>query len=242
MMKKKILILMTLAAAVICLSACGGKEEKTGKSATEKVDELASQARESMAGIELPSESVTKAVANTWIVPDTKEIYVLQQDGTGNRDGEPFTFECGFDDEKNITLKITMDDGSRENLYAVSTDSTGYGIDLEALDGGADMKFLPENLEFLDTDDARIADLIGTWTDESGNEYIFDADGSLLIRSSGGETKGTFSAVSDAEGGLFFRIVVEGGSLEYGFEFSSDGTEMNLASPGTDTVHCWTKK
>ena len=130
-MKKRILLLMTVAAAAICMSACSDdNEKKAGESTTEKVDEMASQAQESMDGIDLPSESVTKAVSNTWVVPDTDEVYVLQADGTGNRDGEPFTFECGFDDENNITLKITMDDGSAENLYAISTDSTGYGSTL----------------------------------------------------------------------------------------------------------------
>ena len=232
---------MTVTAA-ICLSACGGDEKKAGESTTEKVDEMASQAQESMDGIDLPSESVTKAVSNTWVVPETDEVYVLQADGTGSRDGEPFTFECGFDDENNITLKITMDDGSAENLYAISTDSTGYGIDLTALDDGEDLKFLPEDLEFLGTDDERISGLIGTWADESGNEYEFDKDGRMAIRSADSETKGSFSAVADAEGGLFFRIVVEGGSLEYGFELGEDGTEMKLASPGTDVIHSWTKK
>lgn len=242
MMKKKILLLMAVIAAVFCLSSCGKDEKKAGDSATEKVDEMASQVQESVDGVDLPSESVTKAVSNTWIVPDTGEIFILQTDGTGSRDGVPFTFECGFDDENNITLKIMMDDGSAENLYAISTDSTGYGMDLTALDGGADLKFLPEDLEFLSTDDARIADLVGTWADESGNEYVFGSDGSLLIRSSDGETEGTFSAVADAKDGLFFRIVVEGGSLEYGFELSDDGNTLDLASPGTDVIHTWTKK
>lgn len=241
-MMKKILFLTTLIAAALSLSACGGDEKKAGGSATEKVDEMASQVQESVDGIDLPSESVTKAVSNTWVVPDTDEVYVLQADGTGNRDGEPFTFECGFDDENNITLKITMDDGSAENLYAISTDSTGYGIDLAALDDGEDLKFLPEDLEFLSTDDERISGLIGTWADESGNEYEFDKDGHMAIRSADSETKGSFSAVADSEGGLFFRIVVEGGSLEYGFELGEDGTEMKLASPGTDVIHSWTKK
>ena len=242
MMKKKILLLMAVTAAAFCLSSCGKDEKKAGDSATEKVDEMASQVQESVDGVDLPSESVTKAVSNTWIVPDTGEIFILQTDGTGSRDGAPFTFECGFDDENNITLKIMMDDGSAENLYAISTDSTGYGMDLAALDGGADLKFLPEDLEFLSTDDERIADLIGTWTDESGNEYVFGSDGSLLIRSSDGETEGAFSAVADAKDGLFFRIVVEGGSLEYGFELSDDGNTLDLASPGTDVIHTWTKK
>ena len=112
-MKKRIVLLMTVA-AVICLSACGKVEEKAGASATEKVDEMASQAQETMEGIDLPSESVTKAVSDTWIVPDTEEVYTLQADGTGDLNGDPFTFECGFDDQNHITLKITMDDVSAQ--------------------------------------------------------------------------------------------------------------------------------
>ncbi len=45
-------------------------------------------------------------------------------------------------------MKITMDDGSQRTWYTISTDSTGY-VDLAALDDGEDLKFLPEDLEFL---------------------------------------------------------------------------------------------
>lgn len=240
MMKRKILIYT--AVLMFCLSGCSNGK-KAGESTTDKVDEFASEAQQTMEGVDLPSESVTKAVSNTWIVPDTKEVYVLEPDGTGNIDGVPFTFECGFDDEKNITLEIRTDGSDESRLYAISTDSTGYGIDLASLDGGKDLKFLPENLEFLSVDDARVQGLIGTWTDESGNEYTFEEDEKLRIRSesSGNETKGTFSVVADSKDGLFFRIVVEGGSLEYGYELSDDGKTMKLASPGTDVVHNWTK-
>ena len=54
------------------------------------------RAQESMDGIDLPSESVTKAISNTWVVPDTDEVYVLQADGTGNRDGEPLHLSAGL--------------------------------------------------------------------------------------------------------------------------------------------------
>ncbi len=240
-MKKRIVLLMTVA-AVICLSACGKVEEKAGASATEKVDEMASQAQETMEGIDLPSESVTKAVSDTWIVPDTEEVYTLQADGTGDLNGDPFTFECGFDDQNHITLKITMDDGSGEYLYAISSDSTGYGIDLASLDGGRDLKFMPEDLDFLDPDDERAAGLVGTWSDDGGNEYVFGRDGSLKICSDGDETEGIYTVAADSKDGLFFRIAVDGGSLEYGYELSEDGTKLDLASPGTDIIHTWTKK
>ena len=154
-MRKKLVLIA--AAAVLCLSGCS-EEKRAGKSTTEKVDEFANDAKDSLGdNVSLPSESVTKAVSDTWIVSGTDEIYVLNEDGTGTKDGSPFTFECGFDDENNITLRIIMDDTEEEALYALSTDITGYGIDLTSLDGGEDLRFLPEDLEFLDLDDGRAA-------------------------------------------------------------------------------------
>ena len=239
-MKKKILILMI--AAICCITGCSGGK-KAGESTTGKVDEFASSVQESAGeGILLPSESVTKVMAKTWIVPDKNEIYVLHEDGTGTKDGEAFTFECGFDDENNITLKITMDDTQEEHLYAISSDDTGYGIELTSLDGGEDLSFLPENLEFLDNQDERVAGLIGTWSDGSGNTYTFEKEGDVTIESADGKTEGVFNAVSDENGNLFFRLVVDGGSLEFEYELSEDGNSVSLVSPGTDTVHTWTRK
>ncbi len=238
-MRKKLVLIA--AAAVLCLSGCS-EEKRAGKSTTEKVDEFANDAKDSLGdNVSLPSESVTKAVSDTWIVSGTDEIYVLNEDGTGTKDGSPFTFECGFDDENNITLRIIMDDTEEEALYALSTDITGYGIDLTSLDGGEDLRFLPEDLEFLDLDDGRAAGLLGEWADASGNRYLFDDDGKVTIKSAGGDTEGTFSVVADEKGKLFFRIVVEGGSLEYEYTLNEDATKMDLVSPGTDVVHSWTK-
>ena len=238
-MKKKILMLFI--AAVFCITGCSD-EKKAGEPTTEEVDEFASSVQESSGeGILLPSESVTKVMADTWIVPDTNEIFVLEEDGTGTKDGEPFTFECGFDDEKNITLKIVMDETEEESLYAIASDDTGYGVDLTSLDGGEDLKFLPENLEFMDNGDDRVKGLIGTWSDESGNTYTFEDDGTVVIGDSVSETKGQFHAVADENGNLFFRLMVEGGSLEFEYELSKDGNSVDLVAPDTDTVHTWTK-
>ena len=77
---------------------------------------------------------------------------------------EELTFECGFDDEKNITLQMQI--GGKEHLYAISTDDTGYGINLTSLDGGKDLYFLPADLEFLAMDDERAQGIIGEWKDE----------------------------------------------------------------------------
>ena len=47
--------------------------------------------------------------------------------------------------------------------------------------------------------------------------------------------------MEDANGTRLLRIVVSGGSLEYEFTLNEDNTQMDLVSPGTDTVHRWTK-
>ena len=239
-MRKKIVLIAL--AAVCCLAGCS-QEKKAGESMTGEVDEFANEAKESLgSNVSLPSESVTKAVSDTWRVDGTEEIYVLKEDGTGTKDGSPFTVECGFDDEKNITLLITMDDTNQEALYALSTDRTGYGIDLASLDGGEDLRFLPADLEFLDITDERAAGIVGEWSDKSGNSYIFDEDNKVTIKSSDSSTEGTYSVVADEAGGLFFRIAVDGGSLEYGYTLNEDATQMELSIPETDTVHRWTKE
>lgn len=243
-MRRKVLFaaLTVALAAGYCLAGCSD-EKKAGKPTTEKVDEFANEAKDSLGdNVSLPSESVTKVISDTWKVPGTEEVYVLNTDGTGTKDGSPFTFECGFDDENNITLHITMEDTGDETLYAISTDETGYGIDLTSLDGGEDLRFLPADLEFLDIADERAAGILGEWSDESGNRYIFDEDNKVTIKSSAGDTEGTFSVVADGAGDLFFRIAVEGGSLEYRYTLSEDAAKMDLVSPGTDIVHRWTKE
>lgn len=237
---RKRLVMIALA-AMFCLAGCGSGK-KAGESTTEEVDKFAKDAKGELGENTLvPSEAVTKSVSDTWNVKGTDEVYALKEDGTGTKDGETFTFECGFDDEKNITLLIRMDDTGDEALYAISTDDTGYGIDLTSLDGGDDITFVPADLEFLDMTDERAAGIVGEWSDESGNSYVFDKDQDMTIKGSDGDTKGTYSAVADEDGNTFFRIVVEGGSLEYEYTLSEDNTKMDLVSPGTDIVHTWTK-
>lgn len=240
-MKKR--ILMLLAVAAICFVSGCSEEKKAGESTTDEVDQFASSVQNSGGeGILLPSESVTKVLSDTWVVSGSDEIYVFEEDGTGAKDGGSFTFECGFDDEKNITLKIVMDDTKEESLYAISSDDTGYGIDLTSLDEGENLKLLPENLEFMENSDERVQGLLGTWSDGSGNQYTFEEDGKVTIESSDSETEGTFNAVADENGNLFFRLRVEGGSLEFEYKLSEDGNSVDLVSPGTDTIHTWTKE
>ena len=141
-MKKKILILtFALIVGSTGLTGCT-EEKKAGKSTTEKVDSYTSEMEDTLGGqLSAPSEAVTKAVSNTWAVQGSDDIYELNVDGTGKKNDEDLTFECGFDDEKNITLQMKI--GDAEMLYAISTDETGYGIRLTSLDGGEDLYFLP---------------------------------------------------------------------------------------------------
>lgn len=239
-MKKKILILtFALMIGLMGLTGCT-EEKKAGKSTTEEVDSYTAEMEDTLGGqLSAPSEAVTKAVSNTWAVQGSDDIYELNVDGTGKKNDEDLTFECGFDDEKNITLQMKI--GDAEMLYAISTDETGYGIELTSLDGGEDLYFLPADLEFLDMTDKRAEGILGEWSDESGNTYKFDEDKSMEIGGESGKTEGTYSVVEDASGTRLLRIVVSGGSLEYEFTLNEDNTQMDLVSPGTDTVHRWTK-
>lgn len=238
-MKKKILILTF--ALIFALTGCS-EEKKAGKSTTEEVDSYTEEMEESLGEqFSAPSEAVTQAVSNTWVVSGSDDVYELNADGTGKKNDEALTFECGFDDEKNITLQITMDGSDESNLYAISTDTTGYGINLTSLDGGDDLYFLPADLEFLKMSDERAKGIVGEWKDENGNVYRFDEDNNMKILGDGGNTEGTYSVVEDENGTLLLRIVVSGGSLEYQYTLNEDSTQMDLVSPGTDTVHQWTK-
>lgn len=239
-MKKKILILtFALMIGLMGLTGCT-EEKKAGKSTTEEVDSYTAEMEDTLGSqLSAPSEAVTKAVSNTWAVQGSDDIYELNVDGTGKKNDEDLTFECGFDDEKNITLQMRI--GDAQMLYAISTDETGYGIELTSLDGGEDLYFLPADLEFLDMTDKRAEGILGEWSDESGNTYKFDEDKSMEIGGESGKTEGTYSVVEDANGTRLLRIVVSGGSLEYEFTLNEDNTQMDLVSPGTDTVHRWTK-
>ena len=238
-MRRKIVIFIL--AGVLALGAAGcSDEKKAGESITEEVDGYTEEAKEALGGqLSAPSEAVTNAVSNTWVVPGSDDVYELKSDGTGKKNEEDLTFECGFDDEKNITLQMKI--GDKEQLYAISTDDTGYGINLTSLDGGKDLYFLPADLEFLEMNDERAKGIIGEWADESGNIYRFDKDKKLKIKGSSTDTDGTYSVVEDENGTLLLRLVVPGGSLEYAYTLNADNTQMDLISPGTDTVHTWTK-
>lgn len=244
-MKK--LLVAALLAVTVGMTGCSGEEKENtstaGESTTTEVDQAANDAKESLGdSVSLPSESVVKVMSDTWKVDGSSDVYVMEEDGTGNKNGEPFTFECGFDDENHITLHITMDETGEEELYALSTDKTGYGVDLTALDGGDDLLFLPADITFLDLSDERASGIPGKWSDGNGNTYTFKDDNTMVIDDSETETEGTYSVVENSEGTRLLKLVVEGGALEFEFTLNDDGTEMDLQSPGTETVHHWTKE
>ncbi len=238
-MKKALLTLML--AAVLCIPGCSG-DKKPSASTTKEVDQFANDMKEKAGnGIISPSESVTKAISKKWNVIENDDVYVLETDGTGSKNGEDFTFECGFDEDNHITLRIKLDQ-DKEELYAITTDTTGYGINLASLNGGKDISLLPADLEFLDMSDERAAAILGEWADESGNKYLFEKDFKMEIKGSDENTKGTYSVVTNAEGKTLLNLVVSGGTLEFEFTLNDGNGEMELKSPGTDTVHHWTKQ
>lgn len=244
-MKKKMIALIF--ASVFCVTACSGngasEETKAGTSTTEEVDQMASEIKEQVGdSVSLPSESVTKAVAGTWREQENDDLYVLSEDGTGTKNGEALTFECGFDDDNNITINILMDGEDEGSQYAISTDDTGYGINFTSLDGGEDIFLLPEGLKFLELTDERVAGIIGEWADDGGNTYRFEDDHSMVISDSKTETKGVFNVVENEEGILLLKMKVPGGSLEFTYELDKENAGIELQAPGDDTVHHWIRQ
>ena len=239
---KKIIVAVFLAAAVL-MTGCQGKTEEPAQSMTEKVNQASNELREKLGdGYITPSESVKKVMAKKWNVIGTDSVYDLKEDGTGTLDGKPLTFQCGFDEENNITLGIQMDGEKQEQVYAITTDETGYGVNLESLDGGEDLQLFQADIELLDSSDPKAAAFVGTWKDDSENEYVLKKDRTAVIKGSSGESKGTYSVVKNAQGMEILNLVMPGGSLEYEYTFREENTVVELCSPGTESVHRWTRK
>ena len=238
-MKKKFLVIVF--AAIFCLAGCSG-EDKPAKSTTDEVDKYAQEMEEGgEQGLIAPSEAVKNLLIKTWNVDGGSDVYTMNADGTGIKNEAPFTFECGFDEDNNITLEITLDDSEKTELYAIESDYTGYGLDLASLNGGEDIRLVPADLEILQMTDERAKGILGEWSDASGNQYVFEDDNKLTIKGSDGDTEGTYSAVQNSEGTLLLNLVVPGGSLEFAYTLNADQTQIELCSPGTDVVHVWTK-
>lgn len=230
-MKKKLLALLFV--GILALTGCQSEEQ-------EKAEKLM-KAFESI-GME-HSAVIMNVLSKEWVEADTKETYVFTKEGTGNISGDTFTYSCGFDEENNIALKIVMDESKDEKYYYVSTDDTGYGLHLDLAGEKDDVYILQNNVEFIDIKDERAAAIVGEWADKSDNRYIFNEDYTMLIKGSLSETEGTYSVVEWKEdGSLLLTLVFGGDTMEFHYEFLSDGVTVQLCRPGTDVVHTWIKK
>lgn len=239
---KKTIVALFLSAAVL-ITGCQGKAEEPAQSKTEAVDQASNELKEKLGdGYITPSESVQKVMAKQWKVVGKETVYDLKEDGTGTVDGKALTFQCGFDEENHITLGIKPDGSEKEQIYAITPDETGYGLNLKSLDGGENLYLFQADIELLDSSDPEVAALVGTWKDDSGNEYILKENRAVVIKGSSGESKGTYSVVKNAQGVRIFNLVMPRGSLEYEYTLSEENTVVELCSPGTDTVHRWSKE
>ena len=235
-MKKRLFALLLAAMLCMTMVACGDDEN------TDKVDELASSMQDSGAtGIITPSQSVVSAMAKEWCVVDSDDIYVMNADGTGTKNDVAFTFECGFNKDNKITMNIKFEE--TEESYLVSTDATGYGVNLKAIEGAEDKVLLPADLEFLALDDERVAGISAEWKDASGNIYKLGKDFDLVIDGVKSDSEGTYSVVQNSEGEFFLSLVIKGSAYEYGFTLDDAKGELVLwgADSDTDETHTWTK-
>ena len=230
-MKKRLLALLFV--AVLCLSGCQSEEEAK-KEAIQKAFENI--------GME-HSTVIMNVLSKEWVEADSKESYVFTKEGTGSIDGESFTYSCGFDEENNIALKVTMDETKEEKYFYVSTDETGYGLKLDLAGEDGDVYLIQNNIEMIDITDERAAAVVGEWADKSDNRYVLNKDNTMLIKGSQSETEGTFSVAEWKEdGSLLLTLVFGSDTMEFNFEFLDDGNTMQLCRPGTDIVHTWIKK
>ena len=235
-MKKRLFALLLAAMLCVTMVACGDDEN------TEKVDELASSMQDGGAvGIITPSQSVMAAMVKEWRVVESDDTYVMNADGTGTKNDAAFTFECGFNKNNKITMNIKFDDA--EEVYLVSTDATGYGVSLKAVEGAEDKVLLPADLEFLALDDERVNGIVAEWKDASGNIYKLGKDFDLVIDGVKSDSEGTYSVVQNSEGKFFMNLVIKGSAFEYGFNLDNENGELELwgADSDTDTTHIWTK-
>ncbi len=230
-MKKRLLALLFV--AVLCLSGCQN-EEAAKKDALEKAFENI--------GME-HSAVIMNVLSKEWNVVGGEDTYTFTKEGTGDISGEAFTYSCGFDEENNIALKIVMDATAEEKYFYVSTDDTGYGLNLDLAGDENDVYLFQNNVELIDFADERVKFMVGEWADKSDNRYVFNEDGTMLIKGSQSETEGTFSVVEWKEDGkLLLTLVFGSDTMEFYYELLSDGTTVQLCRPGTDVIHTWIKK
>lgn len=230
-MKKRLLVLFF--AGVLTVIGCRSAEEAEKEKMIEAFESI---------GME-HSTVIMNVLSKEWVEVDGEDTYVFTTEGTGDISGDTFTYSCGFDEENNIALKIIMDETAEEKYYYVSTDDTGYGLNLDLAGHEEDVYLLQSNVELIGLTDERASAVLGEWADKSDNRYIFNEDSTMLIKGSQSETEGTFSVVEWKEdGSLLLTLVFGSDTMEFNYEFLDDGDTMKLCRPGTDVVHTWIKK
>ncbi len=230
-MKKRLLVL--LFAALLCMTGCQSEEDAKKEALQEAFENI---------GME-HSAVIMNVLSKEWNVMDGDDTYVFTKEGTGDISGDTFTYSCGFDEENNIALKIVMDTTGEEKYYYISTDDTGYGLNLDLAGEEEDVYLFQSNVELIDLSDERASVMVGEWADKSDNRYVFNEDGTMLIKGSQSETEGTFSVVEWKEdGSLLLTLVFGSDTMEFNYEVLSDGVTVQLCRPGTDVIHTWIKK
>lgn len=190
------------------------------------------------------SEAVAMAISKEWNVEGEKEGYMFSTDGSGEHrlegETERFQYTCGFDEENNILVRITAEE--REETYRITTDETGYGIYLEAMEGEegiARKKLLtPADLKILDINDVKVTGILGVWEDDGGNRYEFTKDSEFLILTAE-DSNGTFCAAEKEDGILEVSILVAGGNLRYEYSLQGDGRTLQLYNRDAESYYYW---
>ena len=173
---KKLAAVLILAAAITMTGCQGSKqEEKPAASKTEEVNQASDELKEKLGdGYILPSEAVTKVLAKKWDVVGTESVYDLKEDGTGTLDGKALTFECGFDEDDNITMGDQDGRGKRKNsCMRLRMIRQGYGLKLKHWTEARIWNCFQSDIKRIDISDAQASGLLGTWKDDNENEYTF---------------------------------------------------------------------
>lgn len=237
---KKMLIM--LAFCLVVMAGCQNKEQ------TENLPQEQSVAKEQTTAvleevlsdyIIQPNDALKMVFSKSWDVTGAEDVYVLEMDGTGKKNEETFTYECGFDEENNIVLKMNMENESI--AYIAVSDATGYGLDLTPIDKGTAMNLFPSDMTLLEMSDEKVTGLFGIWEDASGNGYEFGEDGTLMIRGKEADTPGHWCAIEKENGKVIVNLLVTGGSLEFEYEIQEEGKTLALYNRGAETWYYWTR-
>ncbi len=228
-MKKTLLYLLLI--VTLALTGCQSAEDK-------KKAEIA-EAFENM-GVE-HEEVIRSVLSKEWYVRGGEDTYTFTKEGTGEVSGKAFTYACGFDEENQIMLTITMEDSKEELHYYVESDDTGHGLFVTPAVEGDRFQLIMSNVTVLDLSDERAAAMVGEWADKSDNRYVLNEDFTAMIKGSTTESEGTYSVV-ERDGTLLLTLVAGSSTLEFACEISENGSSVNLQAPGVETVHTWIKK